>query len=758
MGDLMDYINNIDNSTLIIGSYQDRIELMQFLSDNGKFINYKFHIDNSTICSFNKNYLFYMKKHHQIEPNLAIRLKKYFDYISLSRDYDDSIIKYLQAIKYNLIKNDIIFERLNDIKRTISLNYALKPVFLKTENINYQTLKQAKNDILVIKTKDLRDQIFCVYEQTVKLLEKGIQPNQIFIVNSNQEDRLLLFRLLDDAFIPYNNKIREKISNYPLALRVKEKLNNEGYQSAKEFLRASSTSIDKDILVRLFNSFISTEVAGLEDVLVYLINNLTIKDKEIGNAINIIDYNDIVINSSNHYLFMNFYDEVFPSKLLDNDYLSDDLARLIDYPQTSKINEINRLKVSLRLNALENLVLIYPIKVVEKTIISRIILCRKTLEIDYDFFFKDQTYLSDLAILEYAKRRYDFDNYSISSKDLNLLNNTFYKNYQEYIPQFTGVNQLTLKNLVSKNNSLSGAKIETYNLCPFRYFLNYLLRIDDFQTNIFTFIGNFIHKALELRLKKPDYNLEEVFSQFDFPKEQSYKKEILFEIILENTEQIIEYINYFEAQSLFKKIYTEEKIDVPYNNSFRLSGYIDKIMVDEENHQYVIVDYKYSDKDFLMTDFETGIKMQLPFYLYTYKKQNPKYDGIGMLYQKTSSSKEQRDTQEDKRMKGIFIHVDDFIKRFDPSVSYIYGVKLKTDGTIKESKNNLLEPNSFNKIYDQVEEMISKTTKKILAGDFKISPIITKRSQLTKNSISCEYCQYSSICYSKNKLLGGDSL
>jgi ATP-dependent helicase/DNAse subunit B len=259
-------------------------------------------------------------------------------------------------------------------------------------------------------------------------------------------------------------------------------------------------------------------------------------------------------------------------------------------------------------------------------------------------------------------------------------------------------------------------------------------------------------------LKKPDYNLEEVFSQFDFPKEQSYKKEILFEIILENTEQIIEYINYFEAQSLFKKIYTEEKIDVPYNNSFRLSGYIDKIMVDEENHQYVIVDYKYSDKDFLMTDFETGIKMQLPFYLYTYKKQNPKYDGIGMLYQKTSSSKEQRDTQEDKRMKGIFIHVDDFIKRFDPSVSYIYGVKLKTDGTIKESKNNLLEPNSFNKIYDQVEEMISKTTKKILAGDFKISPIITKRSQLTKNSISCEYCQYSSICYSKNKLLGGDSL
>ena len=55
----------------------------------------------------------------------------------------------------------------------------------------------------------------------------------------------------------------------------------------------------------------------------------------------------------------------------------------------------------------------------------------------------------------------------------------------------------------------------------------------------------------------------------------------------------------------------------------------------------------------------------------------------------------------------------------------------------------------------QMEDMIQTSAKKIENGSFEIKPILN--IQKNNQSISCQYCPFGHICYSKNKRFKGDS-
>jgi hypothetical protein len=70
------------------------------------------------------------------------------------------------------------------------------------------------------------------------------------------------------------------------------------------------------------------------------------------------------------------------------------------------------------LEKIKNLTLCYPEKIIEKTNVSRLSLNRELKLINYEYLVKNESYLNSLLYLDYAKKRFDFQNYSINTLDL----------------------------------------------------------------------------------------------------------------------------------------------------------------------------------------------------------------------------------------------------------------------------------------------------------------------------------------------------
>ncbi|HOO44278.1 MAG TPA: PD-(D/E)XK nuclease family protein, partial [Bacillota bacterium] len=85
-------------------------------------------------------------------------------------------------------------------------------------------------------------------------------------------------------------------------------------------------------------------------------------------------------------------------------------------------------------------------------------------------------------------------------------------------------------------------------------------------------------------------------------------------------------------------------------------------------------------------------------------------------------------------------------------LTHIQGIKFRKDGSFAET-NRLLDESGFKDLLEKVEKQILEAIEQIKSGDFSIDPLPS--FGIKKDSVSCEYCQFSHICYNKNKGLGG---
>ena len=752
----MEILKNIKDHSLLIANNHDKLQILNYLSQNSLFLNLDFFDSLKLFSRLSKGYPFFLKEKFDKEPYLSDRFKKYFDYISLKKVYDNSKIDELKHIKTELINNGILQTRPFMYQEILSVNDQYVPRYFGDNIKNIYTNTVSEKEVLIYKTKDQVEQVMCAYETVVKLLEKGISINKINVLNSTVEDDILLTKLFKDANIPYNLYKRQSLAEYPVMIRLITILNEEGISSAKTYLSNLEVSELTKKIVKIFNDYDSNLIENNLSVFIHELKKLS--NVEIGyqNAITITSFNDMVYHGDEYYLLMNYYEDNFPVKYLDNDYLSDAEAKLINYPTSLELNQNSRKAITSRLNQIDNLILIYPAKVIEDTMPSRFKLDRKMIELDYEYIVKDKSYLSDLLLLDFAKKKYDFDNYSLFSKDLTVLNNLYGDSYFEYIPQFRGIKEDTLNHLLKNNNTLSAYKLETYNLCPFRYYLSYLLKLDSFQGNIFTFIGQVIHKVIETKAKEGSFDIDSILSKFDFPEDEMYKYPIFKELIVENISLIDQIVSEFEEVSLFKKIKSEEVIKQGFNEKFTLSGVIDKVMIDEEYKYFLIIDYKYGDENYNQSDMEKDYDLQLPFYLYAFQREHTDLRPAGILYQQTSLKKEFKGKQTNYKMKGLVIDLVAVLNRIDPTLSKIQGVSINKDGSLPKSSKSFISSNGFTELIERTEKVVKGVAKRISEGDFEIKPILIDIDQRTKDSVSCKYCKYFGICYSKNKHLGGE--
>lgn len=763
-------INSIKNNSVIFCKNRDKLEILKELNEKSLFLNLSFFDYNDYFVTFNHQYFFFLKDKFNIGYDLAKKIRKYFIYLN-NKEYKSKRLTELQEIKKELLANKIIeINELSKYKNRIIYNINNMPVpafFNSKDIVNINISKKQDTPINLYKTEDIDSQCMKAYLEVVNLLENGISINDIVILNTSSEDDFTLKKLFNDAKIPYTLNKKIKLNTYPEVIKLIRTIKDNGYLVSKEYLKKllqkNQDKLYMKPIIQIYNNYTDFDLENHPDILINILNNQSFNPTKYYNCINIYDIDSFKYTESKHYIVLNFNDNSLPKKANVSHYLNDLELKELDYVSLEKENRFQEEYYTNLLDNIKNLTLIYNKGQEEELRISRIKFSRKVIHEDFNYIINSNTYLNSLNQLEFAKTKYDLETFYIQNENYNRLYNTYNKRILRYSHEFNGISEKDLKLLLETNNTITPYKLESYYQCQFQFLLKNLLKIDNFEPNINQYLGNLSHKVLEELTKNQDVDYIKIINEFpDFPQEINYKEKIYKEAIKKEMDILVPIIKDIHLNTEFNIIKPEIRFKFPFklDEGFYISGIIDKVMIKENKNgknYFVLVDYKLSNKDFKLDDFNKNLKLQLPMYLYSYQElNNEDIKPLGFFYQTTALGRyklEPKAIVKNYGLNGVALEDKDLLVEFNQGLKNINGILLTAKDNLRKS-NRLLKESDFKTIEKQVEEKILEMIKDLKQGYFVINPLPAYGSN--KDSESCKYCEYAGICYNKNKKRGGN--
>lgn len=339
--------------------------------------------------------------------------------------------------------------------------------------------------------------------------------------------------------------------------------------------------------------------------------------------------------------------------------------------------------------------------------------------------------------------------------------------------------------------SLSSSALDRYKNCPFRYFSENILGLEDESEIHFAApdIGSFVHKVLEkffvfIREKNLPVSSGDITAFINDASEEYFAslpkdspdarvtytidkaKAMLSSFIKTLSEEMM--------QSAFENAGTEIMIGSDGENASSLSfplkdgtsvslrGIIDRLdCFSKDGQTYVrIIDYKTGKTKFSMDDVKKGLNMQLLIYLFSacanppsslkekagegrYLPGSAMYyvfdtENIGTVHLMSAEDAEEKlDSAIFRR--GLIVNNEDVIRAIDKEFDGIYsGLKLKNDGTTKSGSNVLLGEADFEELKKSLAASVTDTAMKIKEGKMPAKPRNADKD--------CKHCSFSGFC------------
>jgi len=301
-------------------------------------------------------------------------------------------------------------------------------------------------------------------------------------------------------------------------------------------------------------------------------------------------------------------------------------------------------------------------------------------------------------------------------------------------------------------------QLEIYARCPFRYFVERVLSLNEVEEPKEEIeaveLGSLLHdilfeysvkikkegidvvscnyeefnKAVKLLMEIAELKIEETgfHSPFAF-----YEKEKILGMQGNREESVL--YNFLQTEKTRNADFTPEYFEVPFGksgfnkselsylrvNNVNVAGKIDRVDVDEKNKRYKIADYKLSGKKPTAQELALGISLQLPLYMYAAKELLNEKSGEG----------------------------------FEPASADIYSLKqgkdfgrntiskagrAEYDDAAEEKRKELIEGN--NRMIENCKEKIQEYVKAMSEGRFNLSDLENREKE------ACMYCNYAPIC------------
>lgn len=361
------------------------------------------------------------------------------------------------------------------------------------------------------------------------------------------------------------------------------------------------------------------------------------------------------------------------------------------------------------------------------------------------------------------------------------------------------ISEDTGKLIFGDRMSLSQSRLESFVLCPFRYYCDYVLGLRESGKADFSYnsVGTFIHYVMENFMRRAigedgfdptlddeavDRLADEIIEQYAkrlIPSEDERHSRMTFLISKLRRIALVMIYNIIEEfqHSLFRPSFFELNMDgsdpavsatefsTGDGDSIRLRGVIDRVdLFRRDGDVYVrVIDYKTGSKEYSPEDVAQGVGLQLLLYLFALCNSNdPKFrravgcaeDGriipAGALYLSAnlpvitvddaiSPVEIRRRAAQQLKRSGPLLDDPDVLYAMNDSLDPEF---LGTPKSNRSSKNNKLSREQFDALCGEIENTLGAIRNRIRSGNASAVPL--KR----KGGSPCDFCSYSSVCRS----------
>ena len=742
------YITSDNNKLYLLNKLRSNNDLSSLIMSINE-------LKRQLLFDYNEETLFYLVSKYHITKEIA---KTYLENLYYLNDKDSSNEKilFLTKLKKELEENNLLI--FNPLFKEWLKNYELCFYHLtKTNLVNNLYLKcslitkvseenfsDKKNTINYFKNLTMREEVSNICNEIVKLIKKNIPYQKIYLTNINEEYRNLFitygkFFNLNFSFTKTLNVYSTKIVKY-FATHLKEDWQMI-FEHLKKTLKNPSDEKVYNALINFANKYLALEKN--DDFYNYVLESLkqiTIKTDIPKNCIKDFAFLTGEVDQDSYIFLVNAKESCFPNLVKNYEYLTDqeknnlNMLNIIEENQNILHDTLKRLNyypnLTISLSALDD-GKFYLAPILKECSLNEINILPNYNNSD---LFNKLTFASNMDL---------YYEYGIWDNSLDKLYSTYKdSNYKSYNHQFKKFN------IVKPINTLSYSSLDLYNRCPFRFYLNSVLKINKTNPTFFQSIGTFYHHVLE-QFYEPDFDFEKLVLEEKNNFNNTKKEQFFFNKLTNNLRRVIEEIKRQESYSSLNNVLCEVKIEFLLNHNVTFKGFIDKFYYDDK--RISVIDYKTGSPkiDFYLINY--GIGMQLPIYAYLLSKSQFKdYELVGFYLQKVIPSLVNADLNHQKKeleekeyyLEGYSTNNEDALSKFDSSYSdskVIKGLKKSSKSFYKYSK--IMSQEELTKMNLFTEQKINETIEEIFNGNFAIAP-----KNIGNKNVGCEFCPYEAIC------------
>lgn len=716
---------------------------------------------------YSKKTIFYVHRKLNCIPEVA---KIYIDnlYYIKEENYSDEKLKFLKSLKDDLKEqgllefNPIFKEALAGKAITLYdinviddfYNSLFEELSRSSEIIHIDPEKNncGKKEIYALEDKNAEAEF--VATKICVLLKSGINIDDIFLANVQDEALAVLKRTFKEYHLPLEIDNSLSIASTRIvALFKKLYLPNveETLEKLKKYIKTDRDDKIYRMIVGVLNDYTWSDYDEVKDLILADIDKLKIPKTKLNHAIKTIDFMNEDIPEPAHVFLMNFNQGSFPENKKDEDYLNDELKRYLGISDSVDLNRKMLKRAKEKIQSTENLVVSY----IKRNEQGELYI---SSAYDEDLFIEKSyneefVHSNEHNKWKYLKEKDTERMYGTASPKLKKLESHYTDlPYMTFDNSFKGLDKNKLEEYLKGSLTLSYSSMNNYYLCGFRYYLENILNMSEFENTFEISVGNIFHRVLSLAFND-GFSFEEEWEKAinNEDIEMGYKESFFLEILKNELLFVIDTIREQGNYTALKKASYEQKIAVPISDNVVFKGFVDKILYDTIDGQKiaVVVDYKTGNPELDITNSTYGIGMQLPLYVYLLSEYEPLKDSkIGGFYLEKILNNI-KDPAEKKKALSLQGYSNSDIKILElVDSSYrdsrlVKSLKMTSNGFSAYSK--VLSDEEIDKLKKIVFDKIKAASIEILNGNFSIDP-----KEIGGKMYGCKFCKFKDICYMKN--------
>lgn len=759
-------MEEFNNKIVILNDYAKK----SFIKKIDKLINVKVitlsELKRKYYFDYDNKAIYFVSNKYNCIPEIA---NIYIENIYYLKDIDNEKINFLKDIKNDLDSNNLLtynnlFKEFLKGKEIVLYNLKYtdkfyKNIFKELEKFSKITIYNDEDNSIVkelYKANNSEEEIAFVCSKITKLIKSGVNINNIKLANVKSDYEFIIRKTFKLFNIPINLPSFETIKSTSLVIKFKELYNsdiNETLEKLKEFINTKEENDIYKSIISIVNNYLwSNDFLLVKDMVFNDIDNIKTPREKLKNAVEVIEFKKELVTDEDYVFLIGYNEGVIPVNYKDEDYLSDSIKEKLGLSTSFELNEnaMNETKDNIR--NIKNLIVTYP----SHNLSSEIYISssyEKDLfeEKELNISFNESNAYNKLKLVSEKDENSKFG--TITDNLLRLSSHYKDVKYNSYDNKYKMIDKTKIKEFFKDGLTLSYTSINDYYMCSFRYYLNYILKVNKFEDTFEATVGSIFHKILSMCFDHDidiirTYETEIENSNYEFNESEKFFLSILKDELVLIIETIKNQLSYTQlTNSMYEK---KIVIDVDKDLQIRFKGFVDKILYNEFNGKTVvaIIDYKTGNPNLNINNTIYGLEMQLPVYIYLIKNEIKDVKIGGFYLQKILNNTTDKEKRLDSlKLQGYTNSDLDYIDKVDSSFNdskVIKSLRTSSKGFYYYSK--MINDEEIDTLYNVVDSKIKEASMSILDSKFDINP-----KEMNNENIGCSFCKYKDICFMKPK-------